>query len=86
MGATIKKRKMYEGFLEKVPILGTVPPLVVSAACFAFGFPFPVRSPLALFHSHSLSLSLCPFQRRSTTGRGSLSPTRWSRRSTTTAR
>jgi hypothetical protein len=25
MGATIKKRKMYEGFLEKVPILGTMP-------------------------------------------------------------
>lgn len=24
MGATIKKRKMYESFLEKVPILGTL--------------------------------------------------------------
>jgi len=45
MGATIKKRKMYEGFLEKVPILGTVPPLVV----------FVATTPL--FHSLSLSLT-----------------------------
>jgi hypothetical protein len=85
MGATIKKRKMYEGFLEKVPILGTVPLLLC-----------PLRvSPLASLSQSvhhllssilTLSLSLCPFQRRSTTGRGSLSPTRWSRRSTTTAR
>lgn len=58
MGATIKKRKMYEGFLEKVPILGTVPPLVVLVACFAF----PTSLSQSVHHSLSsiLSLSLSP--------------------------
>lgn len=54
MGATIKKRKMYEGFLEKVPILGTVPLLLcslrVSPSRLLFPSPFTTRS-LPLSHT-----------------------------------
>src|SRR3989344_89554 len=49
MGATIKKRKMYEGFLEKVPILGTVPSCCVHCD-------HSPSSILSLSHTHTYTL------------------------------